>query len=98
MIKEIISHSEFNEINKYKVLIYCYASWDPSCQVLDSVIKHLSETYYILKINVDNPNLKYLIEELKIISVPSFIFFEEGIEKSRGQGNLSFKDLKKILT
>ena len=97
MIIEIISHSQFNEITKTKVLVYCYANWDPSCQVLDSVIKHLSQNYNILKINIDNHNLTFLIEELNIISVPSFIFFENGIEKERGEGNLSFKDLKEIL-
>lgn len=96
MIIEIISHSQFNEITKTKVLVYCYANWDPSCQVLDSVIKHLSQTYNILKINIDNKNLAFLIEELKITSVPSFIFIEEGIEKDRGEGNLSFKDLKQM--
>lgn len=97
MIKEIISHYEFNQMNKTKVLIYCYANWDPSCQVLHSVIKYLSQTYDILKINVDNSSLNSLIEELKIISVPSFIFFEDGIEKERREGNLSFKDLKEML-
>ena len=96
MIQEITTHSQFNEINKTKVLVYFYANWDPSCQVLDSVIKHLSQTYNILKINIDNKNLAFLIEELKITSVPSFIFIEEGIEKDRGEGNLSFKDLKQM--
>jgi thiol-disulfide isomerase/thioredoxin len=97
MIQEIISYSQFNEINKNKVLVYCYANWDPSCQVLDSVIKHLSQNYNILKVNIDNYNLTFLIEELNIRSIPSFIFFEDGIEKERGEGNLSFKDLKEML-
>jgi hypothetical protein len=42
MIIEIISHSQFNEITKTKVLVYCYANWDPSCQVF----KNINENIY----------------------------------------------------
>lgn len=98
MIKEIIIESDWSESLKSKVLIYFYADWDPSCNLLGTVIKHLSETYYILKVNIDNPNLINKLKELNIISIPTFIFMEDGIIKDRREGNLSFKDLKKMLT
>jgi len=97
MIKEIIIESDWDESLKFKSLVYFYADWDPSCQFLSSVIKHLSETYYILKVNIENPNLINKINELNIRSVPSFIFMEDGVIKDRREGNLSFKDLKKML-
>jgi thiol-disulfide isomerase/thioredoxin len=98
MIKEIVLESDWNESLRFKSLLYFYADWDPSCHFLSTVIKHLSETYYILRINIENPNLSNKIEELNIFSVPTFIFIEDGIIKDRREGNLSFKDLKKMLT
>ena len=98
MIQEITTHSQFNEINKTKVLVYFYASWDPSCHFLSTLIKHLSETYYILKVNIENKNLQSKIKEFNIVSIPTFIFMEDRIIKDRREGNLSFKDLKKMLT
>ena len=97
MIKEITIESDWDQSLKFKSLIYFYASWDPSCQFLSTVIKHLSETYYILKVNIENPNLINKIKEFNIISVPTFIFIENGIIKDKREGNLSFKDLKKML-
>lgn len=97
MIKEIVIESDWNESLKFKSLIYFYADWDPSCQFLSSVIKHLSETYYILKVNIENPNLINKLNEFNIVSVPTFVFIEDRIVKDKREGNLSFKDLKKML-
>ena len=98
MIKEIVLESDWNESLRFKSLLYFYADWDPSCHFLSTLIKHLSETYYILKINIENKNLQSKIKEFNIVSIPTFIFMEDGIIKDRREGNLSFKDLKKMLT
>ena len=97
MIKEIVLESDWNESLRFKSLLYFYADWDPSCHFLSTLIKHLSETYYILKINIENKNLQSKIKEFNIVSIPTFIFMEDGIIKDRREGNLSFKDLKKML-
>ena len=97
MIKEIILESQWNEFVLYKSLLYFYADWDPSCHFIGPIIKHLSENYYILKIDIENINLSNKIKELNITSIPTFIFMEDGIIKDRREGNLSFKDLKKML-
>ena len=98
MIKEIVIESQWDEYLRFKSLLYFYADWDPSCHFLSTLIKHLSETYYILKVNIENKNLQSKIKEFNIVSIPTFIFMEDGIIKDRREGNLSFKDLKKMLT
>ena len=50
-----------------------------------------------MAVNIENPNLINKLNEFNIVSVPTFVFIEDGIVKDKREGNLSFKDLKKML-
>lgn len=95
-----INQSNFQKIifSKNKlVLIEASASWCSACKSLDLVLQKISADYpdkiTVGILDVDrNPNL---IDDLKIMSVPTIIVFQEGKERKRIFGEVSQEELLK---
>ena len=80
MIKIITSKEEFNEAIKTRVLVDFYAEWCGSCKILGNTLNEINEID-IIKVNTD----KFLDLALHfgVMSVPTLIYFENGIEKNK---------------
>jgi thioredoxin 1 len=109
MNKKINNFINIDQLNFQKVvsqknklvLIEASAPWCGACKSLDSILEEISVTYtYSDKIVVGildvDKNLK-LIDNLKIMSVPTIIVFQAGLEKKRIFGEVSKAELLKEL-
>ncbi|WP_212113169.1 thioredoxin [Candidatus Shikimatogenerans silvanidophilus] len=87
----------FSKYNKYVILIDFWASWCRPCKLLSPIIDYIEKKYkkqlYVFKINIDNNTL--LSEKFNIQSIPTLIFFLNGIEKERHIGSISKENLEK---
>ena len=89
--KEVLSHQG-------RVLVDFYASWCGPCRVMEPVVEKFAERYKdtkIVKVNIDDQN--ELSQELDIMSIPTFVLYENGKEKSRVIGSRSFTMFAKEL-
>jgi hypothetical protein len=65
---------------------------------MNYILKQLEHKITIIKINIDNQNFFERLKELEIIFVPTFILYENEKIIKIESGNLSYKDLKKIIS
>jgi thioredoxin 1 len=95
MIKHV-GESEFNEeVKNGVVVVDFYADWCGPCKmiapVLEEVDKELSDKVTFLKVDVDSN--QRLAQEYGITSIPSIIFFKDGIKKEMHVGFLQKNSL-----
>ena len=98
MIIDVFTENNFNIYIKGKVLVYFYANWCATCQLMNIILKQLEPKISIIKIDVDNKNFSQRLKELEIIFVPTFILYDNEKIIKIDSGNLSHKDLKKIIS
>jgi thiol-disulfide isomerase/thioredoxin len=98
MIIDIFTESDFNSYIKRKVLVYFYADWCATCQSMNYILKQLEHKITIIKINIDNESFSERLKELEIIFTPTFILYENEKILKVESGNLSYKDLKKMIS
>ncbi len=68
---------------KGKVVVDCYADWCGPCKAMAPLFDKLSEEYKginFVKCNIDDNQA--FVEKHKITSIPSFMFFVDGVKKS----------------
>ena len=86
-IVDKIENSEF-------ILVDFYATWCGPCMGMLPILNKLESKYleriHILKVDIDH-HLP-LVTTYKVMGVPSFVIFKNGIEIWRHPGTLSFKD------
>lgn len=89
MVKDI-TFSEFEEkvLNSDKpVLVDFWASWCPPCRIMEPEVEALSsarEDVEFFKVNVDAET--DLAQKFLVLSIPTFILFQNGIERERIMG------------
>lgn len=95
-----INQSNFQEVLSAKdkrIIIEASAPWCSACKSLDSILQAILDEYSdrviagILDVD-QNPKL---IDDLKIMSVPTIIVFQNGQEKKRIFGAVSKDELLK---
>ena len=84
-----LTAENFNEnIGSGRVLVDFWASWCGPCQMLGPLIEELAEEYKgratIAKVDIDNE--KKLAQRYGVMSIPTVILFEDGVEKNRFVG------------
>lgn len=72
-------------ISNGKVMVDFWAPWCMPCQsllpVIDELSTELDGTAVVAKVNVDEN--KSLAQRFRVMSIPTVIFFEDGVEKER---------------
>ncbi len=94
---KVVNEKEFNDIIKSKkvVLVDFFATWCGPCRMLSPILEEVSEEandeYEIVKVDVDE---SYdLAKKFGIMSVPTMIIFQDGVEAEKIIGLRSKDDI-----
>lgn len=97
-IETIETEEEFKEKiidKKEKAIVYYYAKWCGPCKTMKNIVKELaSENINIYKVDVENKNMAKNIYSAGIRVIPTYIYYNNGIEVSREYGIVSKNTLK----
>ena len=96
-----IKEEEFEEKvlkNSKKVLVDFYADWCGPCRMLSPIIEEIAkenDEYEFVKVNVDDcPEVS---RKYGVMSIPTLIVFENGVEKKKTLGFHSLEEVKEFL-
>ena len=81
-----LENENFNELIKVKTVVDFYATWCGPCKMLGPVFEEVSKESDINFVKVDIDTHEDLCREYKVMSVPTLILFEDGIEVRRNIG------------
>lgn len=91
---EYISAEDFKEKvtdAKGTVLVDFFATWCGPCKMIASAVEQLAEEYAgkaaVYKLDVDEA--QEIAQEYKVMSIPTLIFFKDGMESERIRGVVS---------
>lgn len=97
-IETIETEEEFKEKiidKKEKAIVYYYAKWCGPCKTMKHIVQELaSENINIYKVDVENKNMEKNIYSAGIRAIPTYIYYNDGIEVSREYGIVSKNTLK----
>lgn len=95
MLKILDKQDNLEEITKEgKWLIDFSAKWCGPCRMLEPNLEAIANKYNILKIDIDE--FQELSAKFGIMSIPTLVVFENGIETKRELGYKSEEELKKL--
>ena len=84
--------------NNKKVLVDFYADWCGPCRMLSPIIEEIAkenDEYEFVKVNVDDcPDVS---RKYGVMSIPTLIVFENGVEKKKTLGFHSLDEVKEFL-
>ena len=72
-----------------KAAVDFYAEWCPPCNLIGPKFNALADEYpgiQFFKVNVDNADVKPLVDEFKISAMPTFVFLKDGAAVNRIEG------------
>lgn len=98
MIKEITDQDFEQFIAEGKVLINFWASWCGHCQKLGPVIEEIAgenPDIKIGKVNVDD--YPELAGKHRVVSIPTLLFYEDGVKKDSSVGAVAKSVIQKKL-
>ena len=92
MIKHISSENEFYElIKENECIVDFYADWCGPCKMLIPVLDEIDFTD-VIKVNVDE--FPGIAQKFGIMSIPSLLFFKNGLEQDREIGYRGIDEIK----
>ena len=92
MIKHLEKEEDFYEIIKEgPIIVDFYADWCGPCKMLLPVLDEI-DFATILKVNVDN--FPDIAKRFGIMSIPTLLFFKNGLEQNREIGYRGLDEIK----
>ena len=92
MIKHLEKEEDFYEIIKEDpIIVDFYADWCGPCKMLLPVLDEI-DFATILKVNVDN--FPDIAKRFGIMSIPTLLFFKNGLEQNREIGYRGLDEIK----
>lgn len=92
MIKHLEKEEDFYEIIKEgPIIVDFYADWCGPCKMLLPVLDEI-DFATILKVNVDE--FPDIAKRFGIMSIPTLVFFKNGLEQNREIGYRGFDEIK----
>ena len=92
MIKHISDEKEFYDLIKEKeCIVDFYADWCGPCKMLLPVLEEIDFTD-VIKVNVDE--YPGIAQKFGIMSIPSLLFFKDGLEQDREIGYRGIDEIK----
>lgn len=83
------------------VLVDFFATWCGPCKVMHPIleqVKHsLGESLRIVKVDIDKPGNRPLVETHRVASVPTLLLFAKGEVRWRHSGVVEARTLEKII-
>lgn len=88
---------DFDSLIKDKAVIDFYADWCGPCKMFVPIFEDMSNNYdfNFVKLNVDN--YSDIARKYGVMSIPTVILFENGVEKKRFTGFMSKDDFNEFL-
>ncbi len=99
MIKEIANTKEFDEsIKEGKVLVDFYAIWCGPCKMLAPIVeKVIEENPEVTLLRVDVDQNEELARRYGIVSIPTLIYFKDGVQSNQSIGYIGEDAVKKFI-
>lgn len=84
----LLTHENFDEYvrnHKGKAVVDFWATWCAPCRVMSPILDELAEEaaegFHVGKVNVDKE--QKLAQEFRVMSIPTIVVFENGVEVER---------------
>ncbi|WP_144510897.1 thioredoxin family protein [Bacillus sp. FJAT-22090] len=83
-MEQLTSMEQFELLKQEKVVFKFTADWCPDCHFIDPFMGEIEDKFSSFKfVSVDRDQFIDLCSQLDIFGIPSFIVFENGVEKGR---------------
>lgn len=83
-MEQLTSMEQFEQLKQEKVVFKFTADWCPDCHFIDPFMGEIEDKFSNFKfVSVDRDQFIDLCSQLEIFGIPSFIVFENGMEKGR---------------
>ena len=91
-----LDKEDFNElISSGNVLVDFYATWCGPCKMLEGELEAIKDKIKIVKVDVDK--FQKITTDYRIMSVPTLIFFKDGLKKEEIVGYHTSDELLEII-
>ncbi|CCB85624.1 thioredoxin family protein [Parachlamydia acanthamoebae] len=99
LVEEITEENFYSKTQERPTLIDFYAPWCGSCIIFEptfvKIAQEMRERVIFYKVNIDTS--WNLLEQYEIVSIPTLIFFKDGREINRHEGELPENSLKAFI-
>jgi thioredoxin 1 len=99
MIQHITDKSEFEkEIKEGSVLVDFFATWCGPCTMLSPLVEKLGKEHPEVKVvKVDVDQAQEIAAMFNVYSIPTLVYFENGIEQRQSVGYITEPRLKSFV-
>ena len=85
-----------NETSTGTTLVDFYADWCGPCKAMGPTLKAFQDISDVPLVKIDVDKERELAMKYDVRGIPCFIYFEDGVAKSRASGRQSLQQLKEL--